>query len=149
MKSILLAGAIVISGALVASAAELVTKPSANSVAETIDKLAAAVENAGAKVFARVDHAAGAASIDAELRPTQMLMFGNPKLGTPAMQASQTMGLDLPIRVVAWEDEGGKVFVAYHDPADLAALHGVPADHPVIGKMQGALNKLTGFATGE
>lgn len=149
MKSILLAGVGVISGALAASAGELVVKPSAHSVTDTINRLEAAVEKAGAKVFARVDHAKGADSVGAELPPNQMLMFGNPKLGTPAMQAGASMGLDLPIRVVAYEDADGKVHVAYHDPASVAALHGIPADHPVIAKMTGALGKLTGVATAE
>ncbi|MEM7236265.1 MAG: DUF302 domain-containing protein [Pseudomonadota bacterium] len=149
MKSILLAGVGVISGALAASAGELVVKPSAHSVTDTINRLEAAVEKAGAKVFARVDHAKGADSVGSELPPNQMLMFGNPKLGTPAMQAGASMGLDLPIRVVAYEDADGKVHVAYHDPASVAALHGIPADHPVIAKMTGALGKLTGVATAE
>lgn len=126
--------------------AGMVQKPSAHPVAETVDRLAAAVEAAGAKVFARVDHAGGAASVDAELRPTEMLMFGNPRLGTPAMQAAQSMGLDLPLRVVVWEDAEGGVWLAYHDPADIAALHGLPADAEVIAKMQGALAKLTAAA---
>ena len=146
MKNLILAGAFVLAGALQAQAG-MITKTSANSVGETIDRLVAAVEQAGVKVFARVDHAKGAASVGAELRPTQMLMFGNPKLGTPAMQAGQSMGLDLPLRVVAWQAEDGTVMVGYHDPADVAALHGLPADHPTIAKMQGALNKLTGVAT--
>ncbi|MEM9043569.1 MAG: DUF302 domain-containing protein [Pseudomonadota bacterium] len=129
--------------------ADMIVKPSSHSVPVTIDRLAAAVEKAGATVFARIDHAAGAAKVDAKLAPNQMLMFGNPKLGTPAMQASATMGMDLPLRVVAFEDPEGKVHIAYHDPADVAALHGLPADHPVIAKMQGALSKLTGKAAGE
>ncbi|MEM7400267.1 MAG: DUF302 domain-containing protein [Pseudomonadota bacterium] len=127
--------------------AGMVKKASSHSVADTVDRLAAAVEKAGAKVFARVDHAGGAAAIGSDLRPTQMLMFGNPKLGTPALQGAQSMGLDLPLRVVVWEDPDGKVWLAYHDPADSAALHGLPADAPVIGRMQGALGKLTGAAT--
>ncbi|MEM7686038.1 MAG: DUF302 domain-containing protein [Pseudomonadota bacterium] len=129
--------------------AGMITKTSAHSVGDTIDRLAAAVEKAGAKVFARVDHAKGAASVDADLRPTQMLMFGNPKLGTPAMQGAQSMGLDLPLRVVAWQAEDGNVMVGYHDPAAVAALHGLPSDHPTIAKMTGALNKLTTAATSE
>jgi len=87
----------------IASASDLITKTSPHSVSETIDRLTAAVEKAGAKVFARVDHAKGAMTVDMELRPTEMLMFGNPKLGTPALQAAQTIGLDLPLRVVAYE----------------------------------------------
>lgn len=90
----------------------VVTIESAHDVATTVDRLEDAVEGAGAKVFARVDHSAGAANVDLELRPTQMLMFGNPKLGTPALQAGQTIGMDLPLRVVAWEDETGKVMLS-------------------------------------
>jgi uncharacterized protein (DUF302 family) len=129
-----------------ALAADLITKPSAHSVAVTVDRLAAAVEGAGAKVFARVDHAAGAKAVGQELRPTQMLMFGNPKLGTPALQAAQTSGLDLPLRVVVYQDKAGQVYVAYHAPAKLAEEHGVPADAEVLKKMTGALNKLTNKA---
>lgn len=126
----------------------VVTIESAHDVAITIDRLAAAVEGAGAKVFARVDHAAGAANVDQDVRPTQMLMFGNPKLGTPALQAAQTIGMDLPLRVVAWQDADGKTMVSYTDPAAMAARHGIAADHPVIAKMTGALATLTGKAAG-
>ncbi len=126
----------------------VVTIESAHDVATTIDRLAAAVEGAGARVFARVDHAAGAANVDQDLRPTQMLMFGNPKLGTPALQAAQSIGMDLPLRVVAWENETGKVMLSYTDPAIMAARHGIAADHPVVAKMTGALAKLTSKAAG-
>ena len=129
--------------------ADMIKKSSPHPVAATVDRLAAAVEKAGAKVFARIDHAGGAAKVGQELRPTQMLMFGNPKLGTPAIQGAQTMGLDLPLRVVVWEDEEGKTWLAYHDPADIAALHDLPTDAPVIAKMQGALGKLTSLAVAQ
>ena len=126
-----------------AMAADLIQKTSPHTVSVTIDRLSAAVEAAGAKVFARVDHAAGAKSVGADLRPTEMLMFGNPKLGTPAIQAAQTSGLDLPLRVLAYEDADGVVLVAYHDPAELAGIHRMPADAEVLAKMTGALGKLT------
>jgi len=126
----------------------VITIESAHDVATTIDRLEEAVEGAGAKVFARIDHAAGAANVDLELRPTQLLLFGKPKLGTPALQASQTIGIDLPLRVVAWQDETGKTMVSYTDPATMAARHGIAADHPVVAKMAGALKKLTGKAAG-
>jgi uncharacterized protein (DUF302 family) len=132
-----------------ALAADLITKPSAHSVSVTIDRLVAAVEGAGAKVFARVDHAAGATKVDMALRPTQMLMFGNPKLGTPALLAGQTAGLDLPLRVVAYEDANGQVFVAYHAPSELSEDHGIPTDAAVLKKMTGALDKLTNKAIAE
>ncbi len=130
-------------------AADLVRKTSPHSVQVTVDRLAAAVEGAGATVFARVDHAAGAQSVGAELRPTELLIFGNPKLGTPAMQAAQSAGLDLPLRVVVFEEADGTVVLAYHPPAQLAADHGLPADAPVLAKMQGALSKLTDKAVSE
>lgn len=127
-------------------AKELVTKQSPHTVGITMDKLAAAVAGAGAKVFARVDHAAGASSIGMDLRPTQLLIFGNPKLGTPAMQAGQTSGLDLPLRVVIYRDANGKVFLAYHPPSKLSQDHGIPANAEVLKKMAGALDKLTNKA---
>jgi uncharacterized protein (DUF302 family) len=126
--------------------AEMITKTSPSSVEVTLDRLEAAVTGAGAKVFARIDHAKGAASVDEELRPTQMLMFGNPKLGTPLMQAQQSAGLDLPLRVVAYEDADGHVQLSYHAPDSIAATHGVASDAPVIGKMTGALDALTNKA---
>ncbi|UWR21336.1 DUF302 domain-containing protein [Sulfitobacter sp. S190] len=129
--------------------AEMVEKTSPHSVDVTIDRLAAAVEGAGATVFARVDHAAGAAKVDMELRPTQLLIFGNPKLGTPAMLDGQTAGLDLPLRVLAYADAEGVVHVAYHDPATLAQTHGLPADAKYIAMMTGALDKLTSKAVAE
>ena len=132
---------------LATASADMIVKASSHPVGMTIDRLASAVEAAGAKVFARVDHAKGAESVGQDLKPNQMLMFGNPKLGTPAMQGAASMGMDLPLRVVAYEDAEGKVWIAYHDPAAIAALHGLPADAPVIAKMQGALGKLTDAAT--
>ncbi len=150
MKKTLIAAAVaVVSMSGIAKAESMITKTSPHSVTETIDRLAAAVEGAGAKVFARVDHAAGAASVDMELRPTQMLMFGNPKLGTPAMLAAQTTGLDLPLRVLAYQAEDGSVVVTYQDPAALAKNHGADADAKVFKMMTGALNKLTDKAISE
>ena len=150
MKKTLVAIAIaVFSMSGIAKAESMITKTSPHSVAETIDRLSATVEGAGAKVFARVDHAAGAESVDMELRPTQMLMFGNPKLGTPAMLASQSIGLDLPLRVLAYQAEDGSVVVTYQNPADMAKAHGADADLEVFQKMAGALNKLTDEAISE
>ncbi len=128
------------------AAAEIVTKTSPHDVSQTADRLEAAATNAGATVFARVDHAAGAASVGAELRPTVMVMFGNPKLGTPAMQAAQSAGLDLPLRVVIFENADGTVTLAYHNAATLAEDHAIPADAAVLAQMDGAIGKLTDAA---
>jgi uncharacterized protein (DUF302 family) len=149
MRIIKLASLVLALSATQVFAADLITKQSAHSVSVTIDRLAAAVEGAGAKVFARIDHAKGAASVDMELRPTQMLMFGNPKMGTPAMLQAQSIGLDLPLRVVAYEDADGKVFVSYHAPVELSEEHGIAADAGILAKMTGALNKLTNKAIAE
>ncbi|MCX7565032.1 DUF302 domain-containing protein [Sulfitobacter sp. F26169L] len=127
--------------------ADMVTKTSPHSVAETVDRLEAAVTAAGATVFARVDHAAGAQNVDMDLRPTQLLIFGNPKLGTPAMLDAQTAGLDLPLRVLAYADENGMVHVSYHAPDTLAETHDLPRDAKYITMMTGALDKLTAKAT--
>ncbi len=132
---------------MTAHAADLITKSSPHSVSVTMDRLVAAVENAGATVFARVDHAAGAASIDAELKPNQMLVFGNPKIGTPILQADPISGLDLPIRVVVFEDASGNTLLAYHDPQEFADDYEVSSDLEALKTMAGAVGKLTDAAT--
>ncbi len=126
--------------------AELISKTSPHSVAETMDRLEAAVTGAGATVFARIDHAAGAQKVELELRPTQLLIFGNPKLGTPAMIDNQAAGLDLPLRVLAYADGEGVVHVTYHAPASLAQTHHLPTESKYIQMMTGALDKLTSKA---
>ncbi|MEM8539364.1 MAG: DUF302 domain-containing protein [Pseudomonadota bacterium] len=123
-----------------------IIKDSASDVAATADKLVAAVEGAGAKVFARVDHAAGAASIDAELAPMTLVMFGNPKLGTPILQNAPQAGLDLPIRVLIWDDNGSTK-IGYLDPADLKARYEVEGADKSFEMMTGALGKLTDAAS--
>ena len=138
-----------IATASTAFAGDLIEKVSPHSVSETMDRLEAAVSGAGATVFARVDHGAGAASVDLELGASELLIFGNPKLGTPAMQDGATAGLDLPLRVLAYADGEGVVRVVYHDPATLAATHGLPADAKYIMMMTGALDKLTGKAVAQ
>jgi uncharacterized protein (DUF302 family) len=99
----------------------LITLASRYSVKDTLDRLEAALRTAGITIFARIDHAAGATAVGLDLRPTQVLIFGNPKGGTPLMQANQMIGLDLPLRVLAWENATGEVSVTYTDVAWLAA----------------------------
>ncbi|MGR3759857.1 DUF302 domain-containing protein [Roseobacteraceae bacterium NS-SX3] len=144
-NSLILAGVIALIPAL-SAAAELVKVQSQKPVAETADALQAAVEKAGATVFARVDHAAGAETEGMELKPAQLLIFGNPKLGTPAMQADMRAGLYLPLKVLAYEDAEGQVWLAYEDPAEMLSDLDIPADAEFLGKMQGALGKLTAAA---
>jgi len=93
------------------------------AVKETLDRLEADLRAKGITVFARIDHAAGAASVAMALRPTELLIFGNPKAGTPLMQSNQTIGIDLPLKVLVWQDAGGKVWLTYNDPDWLAQRH--------------------------
>jgi uncharacterized protein (DUF302 family) len=106
----------------------LITIASKLSVKETIDRLASTVTSKGMTVFGRVDHSSGAAQVGMPLRPTEVLIFGNAKGGTPLMQAKQTIGIDLPLKALAWEDADGKVWVTSNDPAWLARRHGLGAD---------------------
>jgi uncharacterized protein (DUF302 family) len=94
---------------------------------ETVKRLEGAVTARGIAVLARIDHAAAAAKVGLKLRPTEVLIFGNPKAGTPLMQATQTMGIDLPLRALVWQDADGRTWLAYNDPRWLARRHG--ADH--------------------
>jgi uncharacterized protein (DUF302 family) len=103
----------------------LVTIASKYPVKEAIDRLESALRGKGVRIFARIDHAAGAASVDMPLRPTEVLIFGNPKAGTPLMQANQTIGLDLPLKILAWQDAAGKAWLTYNDPHWLAQRHGL------------------------
>jgi len=102
----------------------LVTLPSAHSTKVTIDRLAAEIKAKGMSVFARVDHAAGAEEAGMALRPTELLIFGNARGGTPLMQAVQTIGIDLPLKALAWEDADGKVWLSYNELAWIVARHG-------------------------
>lgn len=145
MKPIIL-GALFALLPLASFAAEFIKKTSAHDVETTANRFETAIQKAGATIFARVDHAAGAQSIDSELRPTTMLMFGNPKIGTPAMQANQVSGLDLPLRVVIFEDETGMTQLVYRSPTDFAAAHGLDVDAEYIVRMTGALDKLSNAA---
>ncbi len=146
MKTAVLGVGISLASLGTAMAENWIIKDSASDVATTADKLVAAVEGAGAKVFARVDHAAGAASIDAELAPMTLVMFGNPKLGTPILQSAPQAGLDLPIRVLIWDD-GGATKIGYLDPADLKARYSVEGADKSFEMMTGALGKLTDAAS--
>ena len=101
----------------------LVTVESAHPVHETVNRLATIVAEAGLTVFARIDHAAGATEVEMPLRPTELLIFGNPRGGTPLMQDRQTAGIDLPVKALAWEDEAGKVWLTYNTAAWIALRH--------------------------
>jgi len=128
--------------------AGLETVASAFPVAETVDRLAAAAEAAGMTVFARVDHAAGAAEVGLPLRPTELILVGNPRGGTPLMQDAQTAGIDLPLRALAWEDADGRVWVTTNDTAWIAARHGLgEASAAAVSAVSAGLARIVGEAT--
>jgi len=127
----------------------IVTKKSQHSVAVTIDRLEAALKKKGITIAARWRHSEAAKKAGMTLRPTELLIFGNPKLGTPLMQSDQRVGLDLPMKVLAYEDDKGQVWVIYTAPTALAATYGIKDRDDVVKKMTGALDKLTDKATGK
>ena len=109
--------------------------------AETAARLEAQIAAHGLTLFARIDHAAGAAEAGLELRPTLLLIFGNAKGGTPLMQAAQTIGIDLPLKFLVWQDEAGTTRIAYNRPAWTGARHGV--DNPkVLDAMEALLSAI-------
>jgi uncharacterized protein (DUF302 family) len=105
----------------------LITVASRFSVGETLDRLTAALISAGMLVFARINHAGNAEEVGLELRPTELLIFGHPKGGTPLMQDKQTAGIDLPVKALAWEDKEGRVWLTYNEAAWLATRHALGA----------------------
>lgn len=115
---------------------------------ETMNRCEAEVRAKGMTVFAHIDHAAGAAAAGLPLRPTDLLIFGAAKGGTPLMQAEQTIGIDLPLKVLVWQDEAGATFLSYNDPAYLTRRHGFgDGNRPAVEAMQGALKAIAAKAT--
>lgn len=132
--------------AVAAQAPPLVMKESRHSVKVTLDRLVKALGERGIGVVARVDHAAGAKAAGMELPPTEVVIFGNPKLGTPLMKANPEVAIDLPMRVVAWQDKAGKVWIGYTPPETLKARYGITGADAVLKAMTGALEGLTAGA---
>ena len=124
----------------------LVSVASKYSVKDTLDRLEADLKAKGITVFARIDHAAGAASVSMPLRPTEVLIFGNPKGGTPLMYSlNETIGIDLPLKMLGWQDADGKVWLAYNDVSWLARRHhlgpSTDANVNALATLQGNLAK--------
>ena len=126
--------------------AQTIRVESGRTVAGSIELLSSAIKKAGARIFTVVNYQQGATSVGQSIRPTSVIIFGNPKIGGAAFQVSQTIGLYLPLRILAHQDEQGKVWLTYRDPTDAATEHGIPTDLPAIVAMGGVLAKLTGLA---
>lgn len=125
----------------------MITKKSSHSVKVTLDRLETALKQKGITVAARWDHAGSAKTVGMPLRPMEVLIFGNPKLGTPLMQSNPHAGVDLPLKVLAWEDDKGQVWVGYTRPDTLATRYDIRDRAEVIKKITGALDDLTNQAT--
>src|SRR5262249_42876338 len=126
----------------------LITLRSSYGPKETMNRLETEVKAKGLTIFARIDHAAGAAEGGLSLRPTELLIFGNAKGGTPLMQAVQTIAIDLPLKALVWQDASGNTWLSYNDPNWLAKRHGLghEADAP-IKAISAALDAMTKTAT--
>src|SRR6266576_7082338 len=110
---------------------------------ETMDRLEAEVRAKGMTVFARIDHAAGATEVGLTLRPTELIIFGNARGGTPLMQSVQIVGIDLPLKALVWEDAAGATWLSYNEPGWIAQRHNVANAEPVVSKMAAALSAIS------
>jgi uncharacterized protein (DUF302 family) len=106
----------------------IVDKPSRHSVDETVAKLTAILQAQGVTLFALVDHSGEAEKAGLAMRPTKLLIFGSPKAGTPLMVAAPSIAIDLPLKILVWEDAQGKVWVSYNSPEYLKERHGLPEE---------------------
>jgi uncharacterized protein (DUF302 family) len=124
----------------------LITSKSSVGPGDTLERLAAAITEKGMTIFARIDHAVGAAEVGLALAPTVLLIFGNARAGTPLMQKAQTIGIDLPLKALVWQDSSGQTWLSYNDPLWLTQRHGLGAA-PAAEAMAAALKALAAKAT--
>lgn len=125
----------------------LISVKSSHDVATTVSRLESALMEKGITVFARIDHAQGAQRIGQVLNPTVLIIFGNPALGTPLIQRSRTIGIDLPLKALIWEDRAGDVWFTYNSPDYLVRRHGITEMDDLVQKMETALSNLAMAAT--
>jgi uncharacterized protein (DUF302 family) len=139
--------AILFSASLAYADDGLISKKSSHDVKTTADRLENILREKGMRVFTRINHTEGAQKVGIKLRPTEVIIFGNPKVGAPMMQCGQTIAIDLPQKALIWEDEGGQVWLSYNDPNYLARRHGITGCADVIKKIENALNNFSNVAT--
>jgi uncharacterized protein (DUF302 family) len=126
----------------------LITIESRYGPEEPMNRFEAEVRARGMTVFAHIDHAAGAAAAGLPLRPTELLIFGNAKTGTPLMESAQMLGIDLPLKALVWQDASGTAWLSYNDPAFLARRHGLDgADNTTVNAMATALEAIASKVT--
>jgi uncharacterized protein (DUF302 family) len=125
----------------------LIAVKSHHSVRTTADRLEAVLQEKGMTVLARINHTENAKKVGETLRPTELLIFGNPKVGTPLMQCGQSVAIDLPQKALIWEDATGQVWLAYNDPQYLASRHGIAECGDIVGQIKKALESFANAAT--
>jgi uncharacterized protein (DUF302 family) len=126
----------------------LVTLHSAHDFTTTLERLVAVLGEKGVTIFARIDHAAGASAVGLSLRPTTLLLFGNPKAGTPVMQAAQLAGIDLPLKALIWQDADGTVKVTYISPSWIASRYGITGEAAQVEGLTAAIDAFARHAAG-
>lgn len=132
-----------------AAAAQAITAMESKfTVKDTADRLAAELDKRGVKVASRIDHAAGAKAVGLDMPPTEVIMFGNPKLGTPLMLAQPSVAIELPMKMLIWQDKAGKVWVGYTAPSSLKERHQIAGQDEPLKMMAGALDGLAKAASG-
>ena len=125
----------------------LVSVKSVHDVKKTADRLESKLKEKGMRIFNRINHAQGAQNAGISLRPTELIIFGNPKVGAPLMKCGQSVAIDLPQKALVWQDASGQVWLSYNDPEYVAKRHGIRDCGPVIGKISTALGNFAKFAT--
>jgi len=125
----------------------LISLKSSHDAKTTADRLENTLKQKGMTVFIRINHAAGAQKVGQKLRPTELIVFGNPKVGTPLMQCRQSTAIDLPQKALIWEDEEGQVWLSYNNPNYLVERHGITGCAEVVKKIEKALSNFAKAAT--
>jgi len=125
----------------------LINVKSAHDVKQTADRLESVLKEKGMTVFIRIDHTQGAKKVGKDLRPTELVIFGNPKVGTPLMQCAQSVAIDLPQKALIWKDDAGQVWLSYNNPKYLEKRHGIKGCDEVIAKVEKALGNFAKKAT--
>ena len=125
----------------------IISIKSSHDVKTTVDRLDNILREKGMTVFIRINHAEGAQKVGKKLRPTELVIFGNPKVGTPLMQCGQSVAIDLPQKALIWQDEAGQVWLSYNDPKYLASRHSIKECGEIIKKIEKALGNFARMAT--
>ena len=125
----------------------IISIKSSHDVKTTVDRLDNILREKGMTVFIRINHAEGAQKVGKKLRPTELIIFGNPKVGTPLMQCGQSVAIDLPQKALIWQDEAGQVWLSYNDPKYLASRHSIKECGEIIKKIEKALGNFARMAT--